>query len=76
MKLKTFYKIYYEHRFRKNSIILKLYILILLPINYLINKILLQSKLNLDTYAKKNKDLYNKNFKYLVEHFHSDKGER
>jgi len=76
VKLKTFYKIYYEHRFRKNSIILKLYILILLPINYFINKILLQSKLNLDTYAKKNKDLYNKNFKYLVEHFNSDKGER
>ena len=75
MKLKTFYKIYYEHRFRKKSLILKLYIFILLPINYLINKILLQSKLNLDTFAKKNEDLYDKNFKYLVEYFNSDKGE-
>ncbi|MDB3931992.1 hypothetical protein N9374_02805 [Candidatus Pelagibacter sp.] len=75
MKLKTFYKIYYEHRFRKKSLILKLYIFILLPINYLINKILLQSKLNLDTFAKKNDDLYDKNFKYLVEYFNSDKGE-
>jgi hypothetical protein len=75
VKLKTFYKIYYEHRFRKKSLILKLYIFILLPINYLINKILLQSKLNLDTFAKKNDDLYDKNFKYLVEYFNSDKGE-
>jgi hypothetical protein len=75
VKLKTFYKIYYEHRFKKKSIILKLYIFILLPINYLINKILLQSKLNLDTFAKKNEDLYDKNFKYLVEYFNSDKGE-
>ena len=75
MKLKTFYKIYYEHRFRKKSIILKLYIIVLLPINYLINKILLQSKLNLDTFAKKNEDLYDKNFKYLFEYFNSDKGE-
>ena len=76
MKLKTFYKIYYEHRFRKKSLILKLYIFILLPINYLINKILLQSKLNLDTFAKKNENLYDKNFKYLVEYFNSDKGEK
>ena len=75
MKLKTFYKIYYEHRFRKKSIILKLYIIVLLPINYLINKIALQSKLNLDTFAKKNEDLYDKNFKYLFEYFNSDKGE-
>jgi len=75
VKLKTFYKIYYEHRFRKKSLILKLYIFILLPINYLINKILLQSKLNLDTFAKKNDNLYDKNFKYLVEYFNSDKGE-
>jgi len=75
VKLKTFYKIYYEHRFRKKSLILKLYIFILLPINYLINKILLQSKLNLDTFAKKNEDLYDKNFKYLFEYFNSDKGE-
>jgi len=75
VKLKTFYKIYYEHRFRKKSLILKLYIFILLPINYLINKILLQSKLNLDIFAKKNDDLYYKNFKYLVEYFNSDKGE-
>jgi len=75
VKLKTFYKIYYEHRFRKKSIILKLYIIVLLPINYLINKIALQSKLNLDTFAKKNEDLYDKNFKYLFEYFNSDKGE-
>jgi len=75
VKLKTFYKIYYEHRFRKKSIILKLYIIVLLPINYLINKIVLQSKLNLDTFAKKNEDLYDKNFKYLFEYFNSDKGE-
>ena len=75
MKLKTFYKIYYEHRVKKKSIILKLYILILLPVNYLINKILLQSKLDLDTYAIKNEDLYLKDFKFLVEHFNSDKGE-
>lgn len=53
MKLKTFYKIHYEYRFRKKLIILKLYTFVLLPINYLVNKILQPSKLNLDTNAKK-----------------------
>ena len=53
MNVRTFYKIYYEHRIKKSSIILKLYILIFFPINYFLNKIFFESKKNLDLLAKK-----------------------
>ena len=76
MNVRTFYKIYYEHRIKKSSIILKLYILIFFPINYFLNKIFFESKKNLDLLAKKNQSLFDKDFKFLFEHFNSDKGEK
>ena len=76
MRLKTFYEIYYRHRIKKSSLILKIYILILLPINFLINKILLEKRLNLDLFSKKNLNLYDKDFNFLVEYFNSDKGKK
>ena len=76
MNVRTFYKIYYEHRIKKSSIILKLYILIFFPINYFLNKIFFESKKNLDVFAKKNQSLFDKDFKFLFEHFNSDKGEK
>ena len=51
MNLRTFYKIYYEHRFQKSSIILKIYIIISLPFNFLINKLSLQPVKNLDDFT-------------------------
>ena len=50
MKLRTFYKIYYEHRFKKANHILKLYILIVVPIKYFINLIYLPKIINLDKF--------------------------
>ena len=34
MKLRTFYRIYYRHRVKKASIILKIYLLIIIPLKY------------------------------------------
>lgn len=76
MRLKTFYEIYYKHRIKKSSLILKIYIYIILPFNFLINKILLQTKLNLDLFSEKNLDFYDKDFNFLVEFFNSDKGQK
>ena len=74
MKIRTFYKIYYEHRLRKSSLILKIYILAILPLNYLLNKFLLQSIKNLDQYSKKNENLFHQDLNFLFKHFNSDKG--
>ena len=38
---------------KKSSIILKIYILIFFPINYLLNKFFLETKKDLDLFAKK-----------------------
>lgn len=76
MKFNTFYEIYYSHRVKKSSFLLKLYIFITLPINYLINKIKLQSIINLDNFANKNQNLFEKDLKFLFEFFNSDKGEK
>lgn len=76
MNVRTFYKIFYEHRIKKSSIILKLYILIFFPINYFLNKIFFESKKNLDLFSKKNQILFDKDFKFLFEYFNSDKGEK
>ena len=37
MKFKTFYKLFYKHRFKKSSAILKLYLYIVLPVRFLLN---------------------------------------
>ena len=74
MNLSTFYKIYYEHRFQKSSIILKIYIIIFLPFNFLINKLLLQPVKNLDDLKKKRPELFTKDLNFLFQYFNSDKG--
>ena len=76
MNLRTFYKIYYEHRFQKSSIILKIYIIILIPFNFLINKLFLQPVKNLDDSKKKKPELFIKDLNFLFQYFNSDKGEK
>ena len=76
MNLRTFYKIYYEHRFQKSSIILKIYIIILIPFNFLINKLFLQPVKNLDDLKKKKPELFIKDLNFLFQYFNSDKGEK
>ncbi len=76
MKLNTFYQIYYSHRLKKSSSFLKLYILIILPFAYILNKFLLERKIDLDDFSKKNSDLYEKNLNFLFQFFNSDKGDK
>ena len=75
MKFKTFYRLFYRHRFLKASKILKIYLTFILPIKYFMNFFYFEKKVNLDKYKSKNKDLFNKNLNTLFEHFNSDKGE-
>lgn len=75
MKFRTFYKIYYDHRLKKASIIRKLYILTFLPLIYLINKLLLQNVIDLDNFSKVKKEFYDKDLNFLFQFFNSDKGE-
>ena len=72
MKLKTFYKIYYEHRFKKANFILKFYIIIVILFKYVITNY--PKKINLDTFSKNHKELFNKDFDYLCKNFNTDKG--
>ena len=75
MKLKTFYRIYYRHRFQKASFPLRIYLLIVLPIKYFINFIYSDKKVNLDKFPHENEGLFSKNLTFLFEYFNSDKGE-
>ncbi len=76
MNFRTFYKIYYEHRVKKSSIFLRIYIIILLPFNFLLNKIFLEPIKNLDNLEKKNNELFHKDLNFLFQYFNSDKGEK
>ena len=48
----------------------------ILPIAYTLNKLLLNSVINLDNFSKKNSKLYDKKLNFLFEYFNSDKGEK
>ena len=74
MKLRTFYKIYYEHRFKKANNILKFYILIVVPVKYLINLIYLPKIINLDQFVDKFGLNETTNLGKLFDFFNSDKG--
>ena len=74
MKLRTFYKIYYEHRFKKANLILKLYILIVIPVKYLINLIYLPKIINLDEFVDRFGLSETSDLGKLFEFFNSDKG--
>jgi len=74
VKLNTFYQIYYSHRVKKANFLKKIFISILLPINYVVNKILYPKQINLDLYKETNKKLFSRNLGSLFEKFNSDKG--
>ena len=76
MKLRTFYKIYYEHRYKKANHILKLYILLLIPIKYLINLIYLPKIINLDNFVDRFGNIVDADGEYVVdaEPFLDDEG--
>ena len=74
MKLRTFYKIYYEHRYKKANHILKLYILLLIPIKYLINLIYLPKIINLDNFVDRFGLNETTDLSKLFDFFNSDKG--
>ena len=76
MKLTTFYKIYYRHRIKKASFILKIYLIITVFFKYLFNLFYLPKTKNLDDYSKENQNLFQKDLNYLCEYFNSDKGEK
>ena len=75
MKFNTFYKIFYEHRVKKAKILLKTYLIIILPFKYLINLPFVPKKINLDQFEKNNTSLYNKSLNDLFNFFNSDKGD-
>ena len=74
MKLRTFYKIFYEHRFKKANYILKSYIIFVTPIKYLINLIYLPKIINLDNFVDKYGLNETKDLDKLFDFFNSDKG--
>ena len=74
MNIKTFYTIYYRHRIQKANLLLKIYILLILPIRYLLNIPFLPKKINLDEHSKSNNELFKKDLDSLFEYFNSDKG--
>jgi len=76
MNLKTFYKIYYKHRFKKASLIFKIYLVFSVFIKYLINLFYIQRIVNIDNLGLKKNYLYEKNLNFLFEYFNSDKGAR
>lgn len=75
MNIKTFYTIYYRHRIQKANILLKIYILLILPFRYLLNIPFLPKKINLDEHSNSNVELFKKDLDYLFEYFNSDKGD-
>ena len=60
MKFKTFYKLFYMHRFKKSSGVLKLYLYIVLPIRFLLNTFFFPKKIDLDLLERISPDLYKK----------------
>ena len=73
MRFKTFYNIYYSHRIKKASIILKFYLIIVIPLRYLITYFFYK-KYNLDAISYKKEWLFSKDLNYLCEYFNTDKG--
>ena len=76
MNIRTFYTIFYRHRFEKASLIRKMYLASILPFKYLYNYFHLDKKKNLDYFSIKNSFLFSKDLNFLFEYFNSDKGEK
>ena len=75
MKFKTFYNLFYKHRFKKASAVLKLYLYIVLPVRFLLNTFFFPKKIDLDLLGLTSPNLYNENLNFLFEYFNTDKGE-
>ena len=75
MKFKTFYKLFYMHRFKKASAVLKLYLYIVLPIRFFLNAFFFPKKIDLDLLERTSPNLYKENLNFIFEYFNSDKGE-
>lgn len=75
MTLRTFYKLYYQHRKLKANIFLKIYLFAIIPFKYLINLIYLPKIINLDNYSINLNNNLDPNISMLFEHFNSDKGD-
>ena len=65
MKIKTFYKIFYEHRVKKANRLLRIYLFFILPFKYLYNLCFVPRIIDLDFLEKNNKDLLSKDLNYL-----------
>ena len=76
MHIRTFYTLFYRHRFEKASLIRKMYLALILPFKYLYNYFHLDKKKNLDYFSIKNSFLFSKDLNFLFEYFNSDKGEK
>ena len=76
MKISTFVDIYYNHRLKKANFFKKIYIYLIIPVNYFIEKINYPKIINLDEYANDNKKFFKKNLNFLFEYFNSDKGNK
>tara|TARA_B100000029_G_scaffold459561_1_gene489812 strand:- start:51 stop:887 length:837 start_codon:yes stop_codon:yes gene_type:complete len=76
MKISTFIDIYYNHRLQKANFLKKIYIYLIIPFNYFIEKINYPRIVNLDEYAKDNKEIFKKKLNFLFEYFNSDKGDK
>ena len=75
MNLKTFYNIYYRHRLKKASLLLKPYLIITAFLKYFYNVFYFPKKINLDIYLNDKLYLFKKDLNFLFEYFNSDKGE-
>ena len=75
MKLNTFYRIYYRHRFQKASFALKIYLSISIIVKYCMNLFYMQKMIDIDDLALKKNHFFKKDLNFLFEFFNSDKGE-
>lgn len=76
MNIKTYYTLFYNHRFKKASFIRKVYLITILPFKFLYDYSFLEKKKNLDEFSLKNHFLFSKDLNFLFEYFNSDKGEK
>lgn len=76
MYLRTFYDIYYKHRFAKAYFLKKIILILVLPVEFIINTILQPKKKNLDKLPDNYKEFFNENFEYLFNYFNTDKGSK
>lgn len=76
MNIRTYYTLFYKHRFEKASIIRKIYLIIILPFKFLYDYSFLEKRKNLDELSLKKSFLFSKDLNFLFEYFNSDKGEK